>query len=60
MATLLTDSFTKAPTVAYQIAFDLAALGDEGLVTVLLPLLPTDTSFDRLRDVLRGVVNRQL
>ncbi len=60
VASLLIDSYTNAPTVAYQIAFDLAGLGDEGLITALLPLLPSDSSFDRLRDILRGVVTRQL
>ena len=60
VASLLIDSYTNAPTVADQIAFDLAGLGDEGLITAVLPLLPSDSSVDRLRDILRGVVTRQL
>ena len=39
MASLLGESLEATPTSAYQMAFDLASLGDEGLVTALLPLL---------------------
>ena len=42
MASLLGESLEATPTSAYQMAFDLASLGDEGLVTALLPLLPAE------------------
>ena len=60
MASLLGESLETAPATAYQMAFDLASLGDEGLVTALLPLLPSDPRVERLRSVLLGTTSRQL
>lgn len=60
MASLLGESLEATPTSAYQMAFDLASLGDEGLVTALLPLLPADPRVEPLRSVLLGTMSRQL
>lgn len=60
VASLLGESLDAVPATAYQMAFDLASLGDEGLVTALLPLLPADPRVERLRSVLLGTTSRQL
>lgn len=60
MAALLRQAGEEAPEVALQAAFDLAALGDQGLVTALLQLLGEASGCERVRRVLRGEVSRQL
>jgi len=46
--------------IAYQMAFDIAALDDRGFVTALLPLLPTEAEFDQLRSILQKTKTNQL
>lgn len=60
VAILLKDIVSVQSEMAYQMAFDLAALDDAGLITALIPLLPADESFDKIRSILRGTITRQL
>ena len=50
--------------IAYQMAFDIAALDDRGFVTALLPLLPSkeeeEEGFDQLRSILQKTKTNQL
>lgn len=48
--------------IAYQMAFDIAAMDDRGFVTALLPLLPPveETGFDQLRSILQKAKTNQL